>query len=223
MDGRVSNLGEKSNLIETSLAIARIVLGMLVLIGGLIILDLIVYISATGSTASDKVQAAYEKSHNQGYDQTYRVGYQEAYAKAYEKGYDKGYEVGRWLGSKEGITTRVELRNPTYKELKEFLARDKTDSIPYVSGQYVCFDYTAELNNNAEANGIRAAYVRIRAKEWAHAVVAFQTVDRGLIFIEPQSDKDVPLVKGEPYPWQRVGATRTTNYDDAIIEIQLIW
>jgi hypothetical protein len=107
--------------------------------------------------------------------------------------------------------------------MKEFLAHDMTDSNPFIRGEYVCFDFSAELNNNAEANGIRAAYVRIRAKEWGHAVVAFETVDRGLVFVEPQSDEDVSLVTGEPYPWQQVGANRPMNYDDAVVEIQIIW
>jgi len=203
-------------------AIGRITLGEVILIGGFIALDLIVYISTTGGTFSEQIVAAYDDGYNQGYAQTYDVAYQEAYSGAYQKGHDKGYEIGV-EGHKEGLATLVELYNPTYKELKEFLAGDKTDSNLFIKGEYVCFDFAAELNNNAEANGIRAAYVRIHSKEWGHAVAAFETVDRGLVFIEPQSDKDVEMVVGEPYPWQSAGADRPAKYDDAIDEIQIIW
>ena len=212
-----------SELKEIAIAIARIVLGMVVLIEGLTVVIFIQNISGTGGIYSDKVAVAYEDSYDNGYAQTYDVGYQEAYGKAYDKGYDKGYEIGLETGSKEGVATRGELRNPTHKEMRGFLARDTTDANLYVPGEYVCFEFATELNNNAEANGIRAAYVRIRFKEWAHALVAFETVDRGLIFIEPQSDREVELVIGEPYPWYQVGARRTRGYDDPLVEIQIIW
>ena len=173
---------------EVAIAIARIVLGMVVLIEGLTVLVFIDYTSTMGGIYYKKVTAAYEDSYDNGYAQTYDVGYQEAYGEAYDKGYDKGYEIGLETGSKEGVATRVELRNPTHKEMREFLAGDETDSNPYVAGEYNCVDFSAQLSNNAEANGIRVAYVRLRSEKWAHVVVAFETTDRGLIFIEPQSD-----------------------------------
>ena len=212
-----------SELKEIAIAIARIVLGMVVLIEGLTALVFINYTSSIGGTYSDKIEAAYEDSYDKGYAQTYDVGYQEAYDEAYDKGYDKGYEIGLGTGSTEGASTWVELYNPTHKEMREFLARDKTDANPFVTGEYVCSDFVAELNHNAEANGIRAAYIRIRGKKWGHALVAFDTVDRGLIFIEPQSDREVALVIGEPFPWYLVGAISPLGYHDPLVEIQIIW
>ena len=212
-----------SDLKEIGIAIARIVLGMVVLIEGLTALVFISYTSTIGGIYSDKVAAAYEDSYDNGHVQTYDVGYQKAYGEAYDKGYDKGYEIGLETGSKEGVATRVELRNPTHKEMRAFLARDKTDSNPYVTGEYNCVDFSAQLSNNAEANGIRVAYVRIRAKEWGHVLVAFETIDRGLIFIEPQSDREVELVIGEPFPWYLVGAISPLTSYDPITEIQIIW
>lgn len=212
-----------SGLREISFAIARITLGMFILIEGLIVLDLVVYLGATGSTFTEKVVAAFDHSYSRGYAQTYDVTHQEAYGTAYDKGFGKGYEIGLETGSKEVVATRVRLRNPTYSELQEFLAGDETNSNEYITGEYTCFDFAAELNNSADASGIRAAYVRLRAKEWAHAVVAFETVDRGLIFIEPQSDRDVDLVVGKIYPWWQVGATSPLGYNDPLVEIQIIW
>ena len=67
------------------------------------------------------------------------------------------------------------------------------------------------------------AYVRIRAEKWGHALVAFETVDRGLIFIEPQSDREVKLVIGESFPWYSVGAVSALSPYDPLVEIQIIW
>ncbi len=212
-----------SSLKEIAIAIARIILGMVVLIEGLTVVVFVSYTTTIGDVYDKTVAAAYEDSYDKGYAQTYDVGYQEAYGEAYDKGYDKGYEIGLETGSKAGVVTRVELSDPTYKEMREFLVRDKTDSNPYIKGEYVCNDFAAQLDNNAEADGIRVAYVRIRSKSWWHAVVAFETVDRGIIFIEPQSDKKVKLVTGEPYPWWQVGAISPLGYFDPIVEIQIIW
>ena len=213
-----------SELKEIAIAIARIILGMIVLIQCLVALVFIQYISAIGGIYSDEIAAAYADSYGSGYAQTYDVAYQEAYSEAYGRGYNKGYEIGLETGSNEVVATRrVELSDPTHKEMREFLASDKTDSNPLISGEYVCSDFAAQVNSNAEAGGIRAAYVRIRSKEWGHAVVAFETVDRGLIFIEPQSDKEAELVIGEPFPWYSVGAISPLTSYDPITEIQIIW
>jgi len=212
-----------SALKEIAIALARIVLGMVVLIEGLIALVFIDYTSSIGGIYSDKVAAAYEHSYDDGYAQTYDVGYQEGHSEAYDKGYDKGYEIGLGHGSKERVGTRAELYNPTYKEMTEFLASDETDSCSFVTGEFVCSDFAAQLNNNAEANAIRVAYVRIRSEKWGHVVVAFETLDRGLIFIEPQSDRDIKLVIGEPFPWYLVGAVSPLSSYDPLLEIEIIW
>ena len=212
-----------SGLKEITIAIARIALGIVVLIEGLTALVFINYTSNIGSIYSDKIEAAYEDNYNKGYAQTYGVGYQEAHSEAYDKGYNKGHEIGLETGSTEGASTRVELYNPTHKEMREFLTRDKTDSNPFVTGGYVCSDFAAEVNNNAEASGIQVAYVRIRSKKWGHVIIAFETIDRGLIFIEPQSDREVKLVIGEPFPWYSVGAISPLSSYDPIVKIQIIW
>ncbi len=209
--------------VSLAVALGRIALAMVVLTGGIIILDIFVYLGAMGNTYSVKVVNAYNDSYKQAYEQTYEAGYQEAYDKAYDRGFNKGYEISLGNELNEQVSSLVELHNPTYQELREFLADDKTDFNVFVSGEYVCFDFAADLNNNAEARGIRAAYVRLRAKEWAHAVVAFETTDRGLILIEPQSDTEIELVVGKPYPWWLAGASSPLSYADVIEEIQIIW
>lgn len=208
---------------EWVIAIVRVILGVVVLMGALVVIDLVMYISFTGSTSAETITTVFYKGYDRGYIEAYSVNYQEARSEAYAKGYDKWYKIGQGNSTEEGVVPQVKLHNPTYVELQEFLSRDQTDTHLFISGEYVCFDFAAALNNNAEASGIRAAYVRIRSKEWSHAVVAFETVDKGLIFVEPQSDKDIELVVGETYPWQRAGAARATHYNDPIVEIQIIW
>ena len=130
---------------------------------------------------------------------TYTSNYTVVYNQIYHTRYQEGYKNGQEVGYKEGLASQTELHNPIYKELMGFLARDKTDSKAYLEGAYVCFDFAAEVNNNAEIEGIRAAYVRIHfPEEPGHAIVAFETVDKGLIFIEPQSASEIELVIGKP-------------------------
>jgi len=165
--------------------------------------------------SDERITTAYNSSYHEAYNQAYDLRYQE--------GYDKGYQSGLEIGYKEGLAAGINLRNPTYKELMDFLARDETDLKPHIEDEYVCDDFSAEVNYNAELEGIRAAYVYLSFPGLGrHAIVAFETIDRGLIFIEPQSDREVELVIGEPFPWYQVGAW-TRDYDDPIIEIQIIW
>ncbi len=208
---------------EIGFALAKITLGTIILIEVVAAVTLLDYTSVTARVYDDKIAAAYGDGYDDGNDQTYDIGYQQAYGRAYDKGYDKGYEIKLQPDSKQGVAIRIELGNPTYKEMREFLASDQTDANSFISGEYVCSDFSAQLNNNAEASGIRVAYVRIRSEEWGHAVVAFETVDRGLIFIEPQSDKGVRLIIGEPFPWSSVGAISPLTSFDPITEIQIIW
>ncbi len=206
-------------------AISRVVLSLVVFVAGVVALDIVIYLQAEGTTFDERVAAAFKDAYDYGYEQTFEVAYQEARNEAFDKGYTKGYEIVLDIGGEKlaPVSRLVETHNPTFSELMEFLAADTTDSNPFISGVYNCFNYTAELNNNADAAGIRAAYVRIRGREWAHAIVAFETVDRGLIFIEPQSDAEVKMTLGEPYPWRQVGATSSLGYSEAITELQLIW
>jgi len=100
--------------------------------------------------------------------------------------------------------------NPTWKQLEAFLLADKTDKRLYVPGVYECGNFAQELHNNAEARGIRTAFVAVSFTSGiAHAVNAFKTLDLGLVFIDvtgmPYSiglsnlDMKIQLKKGEPY------------------------
>jgi len=80
--------------------------------------------------------------------------------------------------------------NPTYAELLAFIKRDRTDEYSYIFGPpkiaYVCSDFAEDVHNNAEAAGIKAAWVGIDidGKTEGHAINAFQTTDIGLVYID---------------------------------------
>ena len=214
-----------------------------ILIECFILLFFAVYLGETISTFNEKIAAAYNSSYQkaydpiyhtryqEGYDEQYGIGYNEqhdvAYEEHYNSGYDEGYQSGLEIGHEQGLATRVVLCNPTYKELKKFLARDKTDYEPYLEGEYVCTDFAAEVNNNAELEGIRAAFVAINFPEERHAIVAFETIDKGIIFIEPQSDGVAEPTIGKEYWRCREPIPdyhyEKPSYDDTIVEIQIIW
>lgn len=48
----------------------------------------------------------------------------------------------------------------------------------------ICADFAERLHNNAEMAGIRCAYVSITLGDTGHACNAFQTIDRGLVYID---------------------------------------
>jgi Tfp pilus assembly protein PilO len=87
----------------------------------------------------------------------------------------------------------------TWEELVDFLREDDTDKNIYVDNVYMCGSYAQDLHNNAEAAGIRAAFVAIHFYEGdSHACNAFKTLDKGLVYID---------VTGSS------GGIRATHYD----------
>jgi len=169
-----------------------------------------------------------------GYAYGYRVGQATGYSQGYEwgreKGYQTGYESGYRTGHAEyklasqplGVKGTITLRNPTYQEVMKFLADDATNLRAYLEEDYVCVDFAAEVNNNAEEKGIRCAVVDIFYPEgYGHAIVAFDTADRGLVFIEPQFDREVRLEIGKSY--SKINGFTPAPRDDTIVRYVVSW
>jgi hypothetical protein len=119
------------------------------------------------------------------------------------------------------------LHNPTFQEVLDFLSEDRTDKNEYREPNYVCSHFARDVNNNAESQGIRCAYVDIRYPQQAHAIVAFDTIDEGLVYFEPTSDERVRPVVGEAY-WQCIEPApgyfyEKPAFDDTIMDIVLSW
>jgi hypothetical protein len=83
-----------------------------------------------------------------------------------------------------------EVVDPTWNQLETFLKTDKTDQKLYVEGLYTCGNFAEDIFNAAEAKGIRAAIVCIYFEDdpLGHALNAFKTTDRGLVYIDCTGD-----------------------------------
>jgi septal ring factor EnvC (AmiA/AmiB activator) len=119
------------------------------------------------------------------------------------------------------------LKDPTYKMMQEFIDQDKTDKRTYISGLYDCTNFCADIINNASKQGLRCGYVEIDFPDSAHAIIAFDTTDKGVIYIEPQYDEFVELEVGEHY-YQCVVPNpgyyySKPTFDDTVINFIIIW
>ena len=119
------------------------------------------------------------------------------------------------------------IKDPTYNRMMSFIGEDKIDKKRYVEGKYTCSHFAMDVCNNAEEEGFRCAFTIILYAEGGHAIIAFNTIDEGLIYIEPQSDELVEPEIGKSY-YQCVipkpGSSREKpDYDDTIEEILVIW
>lgn len=125
---------------------------------------------------------------------------------------------------------KYELHDPTYNEVANFIASDTTDEIPYDSETFDCEQFSQLVNNNSENQGIRCAYVILYFSDTntGHAIVGFDTVDRGMVYIEPQSDEWVEnLEVGNDYWTDCIVPNDDHYYEDApndtIEEIFVFW
>ncbi len=92
------------------------------------------------------------------------------------------------------------LHDPSFEETYNLIVEDETDKNEYNETNYNCVYYSRDTNNNIEKKGIRCAYVEINTNgPTPHAIIGFQTTDKGLVFFEPQTDKNVTLRIGKDY------------------------
>ncbi len=141
----------------------------------------------------------YNSGHSVGLDEGQTQGYEAGYADGEIAGLASGYEDafpdGFADGREVGLATRVGLHNPTYFEMRSFLLTDRTSRTVYDLDDNNCMDYSTIVGNNAEAAGIRGAIVLLTYEPLLgvetsdHSIIAFDTTDRGLVFVEPQSDE----------------------------------
>lgn len=79
-----------------------------------------------------------------------------------------------------------ELRDPSWEELKRFIALDRTDEYDYIPNKFDCEGFSIKVRDNAWRRGFRCAYVAIGLGESSagHTLNAFQTSDRGLVYVD---------------------------------------
>lgn len=126
----------------------------------------------------------------------------------------------RHLKSPSGESARLinndEATPPTWQELMAFLEADTTDQKLYNVDSFACVAFAEELHNNAEAAGIEAAFVGVQFedREIGHALNAFNTTDRGLVFIDCTS----PVQSSMPY-LSMVGLDDSEADDDGEVAV----
>jgi hypothetical protein len=177
-------------------------------------------------------QTGYEYGYTQGYNSGhvsgYQIGYSSGNCSGYQLGYDFGFLDGNQTGFADGYIEGVEdgagkgytIRDPTYQEVMDFIALDRTDENEY-SEDYTCFHFTADVKDNAFHAGYRCGFVYIEFPDSAHLIVCFSTLNNGLIFIEPQNDYITTLTVGQPY-WDRA-KYEPPDYDDTVVSFTIIW
>jgi hypothetical protein len=186
--------------------------------------------------------AGYNRGYSRGQEVGYSSGEQDGYSSGYisgkAEGYDEGYDLGQTDGYDEGYSLGLEtgfghgytLRDPTYEEAVSFLKEDKTSDNEYNDddyGVYVCSHFSRDVCNNAEAEGLRCAFVDLRLAESGHAIVGFDTIDEGLVYFEPITDDRANPEVGERY-YKCVVPRPGYHYlppdfDDTIMDILVIW
>lgn len=120
------------------------------------------------------------------------------------------------------------IKDPTYGEMMRFLEDDDTDEAEYIKDEYECTGFATDLCNRAEEKGIRCAYVTIKFPGGrGHTIVAFDTIDKGLTYIEPQYDDLVEIEIGKSFYKCVVPKGSYTYekpaYDDTIEEVLVAW
>jgi len=209
-----------------------IAIGILVLVG---IGSFVLY----GVAHSEGEAAGYDSGYSVGQETGYSLGKQDGYDEGYElgkrDGYDEGYDLGKADGYEDGYEVGVEAglghgytsRDPTYEEAVAFLRKDKTDKNKYVEDTYVCSHFARDVCNNAEAEGLRCAFVELRYPEGGHVIIAFDAIDEGLVYFDAGTDERVKPAVGkryyrciEPKPGYYY---EKPQFDDTIMDILVVW
>lgn len=92
-------------------------------------------------------------------------------------------------------------RDPTWAELKAFLAHDRGDEKVYHRENFNCQHFAMSLKDRARDLGFRSAYVILdyHAQHISHAINAFETLEFGTVYIEPQDDSVAYVKKGKTF------------------------
>jgi len=117
------------------------------------------------------------------------------------------------------LVNNPDARDVSFAELKSFLLEDDTDEEDYVVGVRTCGNFAEKLHDNAEKAEIRAAFVALHFSgepESPHALNAFQTTDRGLVYVDCIGEGLEPVTSEE---WLYEEAYTCENDKVAYIEV----
>ena len=163
---------------------------------------------------TDDVADARERGFVEGYSQGYEDGFMQGSEAGYQEGHRVGYETDKTVDG-DNVSAYYFLYNPTYSDVQEILVEGDVFS-------------AKEIHDFAEINGIRVGYVRCpiarkapEGRVYLYQLVAFETVDKGLIIIEPWTHREVKVEVGESY--RGVNGFPPSSYDDTITKMTIVW
>lgn len=92
------------------------------------------------------------------------------------------------------LINNADAGNVSFETLKDFIVSDQTDKDLYVPGMQMCGHFAETLHNNAEKIGVRAAVVIVEFEDGSapHALNAFQTTDKGLVYLDCTGSRRTP-------------------------------
>lgn len=98
------------------------------------------------------------------------------------------------------LVNNPEAKDVSYDEIMDFLRYDKTDSMPYLKGSFICSDYARTVHDNAEKKGIKTGAVPLMMVDKAghymsHMVNAFFAKDKNeMVLIECSEHIDMEVI-----------------------------
>lgn len=105
--------------------------------------------------------------------------------------------------------------NPSYNQVIAFLKSDTTDQVPYDLNKFTCGDYAECVQHNAENMGYKCGWVFIELDDGNHACNAFNTTDRGLVFVDCTTfDSIVDVTDGSVY--KPIPLTKLLGYNSGV-------
>lgn len=119
-------------------------------------------------------------------------------------------------------TDRHNLRVPTFNAVKDFLANDPTNLKQYITGKYVNRHFAQDVTNAAKEKGLRCAVVAVVFQGGKNTfVVAFQTTDSGVVFVDPLTDRAIKVNKGGRF--YSDNDLSGGNANDIIADVLIYW
>jgi hypothetical protein len=117
------------------------------------------------------------------------------------------------------IINNLDAKDPTLNQLRKFLLTDEVGKIAkknVVNGKYVCTDFSRDIHNFSEKLGIKCGFVVIYYDRGdGHAMCAFRTTDRGLVFVDFTRG---PTFYGlRSFVWRKSGTSETMGSGVSII------
>jgi len=128
----------------------------------------------------------------------YAIGYNGFYWLTNQKVPEQGMYVIR-VYKLDYLERKIDL-NPSMSELKRFLRKNKIDEREYDKREYNCVDFSEDFVEDFQNEGYFSctAVLYYLNNKTTHEIVTVRT-ERGIVFVEPQTDKVYNLDIGDDY------------------------